>query len=225
MRELIVNIHPKSPITEAIKTIKTNLRFSGINSKMKTILITSSVIGEGKSFVSSNLAVSFANSGEKVLIVDCDLRRGRQAEIFEIATNLGLSDLLIDKNWTKNQKKYLIETRIPNLTVLTAGTVPPNPSLLLESQKMEEIMEELKNRYDRIIFDTPPVMGLPDTLIMSRLADIVLIVARAKKTTVELLESTQKDLKNVNANIVGIILNRVERQNKKYYSHYYNEES
>ena len=225
MRELIVNSHPKSPITEAIKTIKTNLRFSGINSKMKTILITSSVIGEGKSFVSSNLAVSFANSGEKVLIVDCDLRRGRQAEIFEIETNLGLSDLLIDKNWTKNQKKYLIETKISNLTILTAGTVPPNPSLLLESQKMEEIMEELKNRYDRIIFDTPPVMGLPDTLIMSRLADIVLIVARAKKTTVELLESTQKDLKNVNANIVGIILNRVERQNKKYYSHYYNEES
>jgi capsular exopolysaccharide synthesis family protein len=223
MRELIVNNYPKSSVTEAIKAVRTNLRFSAINEKVKTILVTSSVAGEGKSFIAANLGATFASSKEKVLIVDCDLRRGRQLELFGKGyyLNLGLSNLLIDENWKKNLKKYIQTTEVQNLDIITTGSLPPNPTILLESKKMELVVEELKKKYDVIIFDTPPVGGLTDALIMSRLADAVLIVARSKKTTMELLENTKKALENVGASIAGVILNQVDKKDSKYYKNYY----
>ena len=110
MKDLIVNDFPKSSVTESIKTIRTNLKFSSVNKKIKTILITSSIPGEGKSFISANLALTYANSKEKTLLIDCDLRKGRQQEIFNITSNqlLGLSNLLIDENWNKNLNKYIM---------------------------------------------------------------------------------------------------------------------
>lgn len=223
MRELIVNNYPKSSITESIKSIKTNLRFSSINQKIKTILVTSSIAGEGKSFISANLATSFATTSEKVLLIDCDLRRGRQKEVFDLKDNIarGLSNLLIDPNWQDNLQDYIQNTAIDNLDMIPAGITPPNPSTLLESKKLEKIMEELKNKYDIIILDTPPVIGISDALILTRLSDAVLIIARAKKTTIELLENTKEALQNVNANIAGVILNRINRKSNKYYKDYY----
>ena len=223
MNELIVNNYPKSSVTEAIKTVRTNLRFSSIEKDIKTILITSSMSGEGKSFVSANLAASYANSNEKVLLIDCDLRRGRQKDIFnlKIKSNRGFSNLLLDSNKRINIKDYISTTDIKNLDVLTTGSYPPNPTVLLESKKMEEILKILKENYDLIILDTPPVTGLTDTLILSRLADIVLIVARAKKTTPELLNNTKDSLEKVNANIGGVILNGTDKLDSKYYKNYY----
>lgn len=223
MKELIVSRYPKSSVAEAIKTVRTNLRFSSVNKKIKTILVTSSIAGEGKSFISANLATTFATSKEKVLLIDCDLRRGRQQELFGNGyfSSLGLSNLLIDDNWKRNLKKYIQSTEVSNLDIITVGSVPPNPTVLLESKKMEIVIEELKNKYDVIIFDAPPVGGLTDALILSRLADTVLIVAMAKKTTLELLENTKKALENVNAVIAGVILNRVEMKTSKYYKNYY----
>lgn len=223
MKELIVSRYPKSSVAEAIKTVRTNLRFSSVNKKIKTILVTSSIAGEGKSFISANLATTFAASKEKVLLIDCDLRRGRQQELFGNGyfSSLGLSNLLIDDNWKRNLKKYIQSTEVSNLDIITVGSVPPNPTVLLESKKMEIVIEELKNKYDVIIFDAPPVGGLTDALILSRLADTVLIVAMAKKTTLELLENTKKALENVNAVIAGVILNRVEMKTSKYYKNYY----
>ena len=223
MQELIVKNYPKSSVTEAIKAVRTNLRFSSVNEKVKTILITSSVAGEGKSFVSANLAATFASSKEKVLLIDCDLRKGRQQQLFSGLKNskLGLSNLLIDDNWQKNLKDYIQKTEVENLNIITTGSIPPNPTVLLESKKIETVIETLKEKYDVIIFDTPPVGGLTDALIMTRLANIVLIVARAKKTTIELLESTKESLETVNANIAGVILNRVDKKDSKYYKNYY----
>ncbi len=222
MKELIVNNYPKSAVAEAVKHIRTNLKFSSVNNKVKTILITSSISGEGKSFVSANLATTFANSNEKVLLIDCDLRRGRQHEVFNLSnSHYGLSNMLIDKNWSRNLSKYLKPTEIDNLDLLTAGATPPNSSVLLESDKMEEIVNKLKEKYDTIIFDTPPVGGLNDALVMTRLADVVLIVARAKKTTEDLLENTKEALTNVNANIAGVVLNRIDAKGNKYYHNYY----
>lgn len=223
MKELIINSCPKSNIAEAIKTVRTNLRFSSINKKIKTILITSSVMGEGKSFISANLAAAFADAKEKVLIIDCDLRRGRQQKIFssEDYLNIGLSNLLIDENWEENLFDYIKKTEIKNLNIITTGVNPPNPTLLLESKKMGKVLTKLKEKYDIIILDSPPVLGLTDALILTRLVDEVLIVASCKKTTLELLENTKKSLENVNANIGGVILNNVEQQNSKYYSSYY----
>ena len=222
MKEILVNNYPKSSLTEAIKSIKTNLRFSSINNKLKKILITSSIEGEGKSFISANLATTFANSTEKVLLIDCDLRKGRQHELLNIENHmdLGLSNLLIDEEWNKNIKKYIQETGINNLSILTRGVIPPNPTSLLESAKLEQIINELEKQYDIIIFDTPPVTGLSDTLILTRLTDAVIIVARARKTPIELLENTAKSLRNVKANIIGVILNRVKKRNNKYYKEY-----
>lgn len=222
MKEILVNNCPKSSLTESIKSIKTNLRFSSINNKLKKILITSSIEGEGKSFISANLATTFANSTEKVLLIDCDLRKGRQHELFciEEQKNLGLSNLLIDEDWKKNTKKYIQKTSINNLSILTRGVIPPNPTSLLESEKLEQIINELEKEYDIIILDTPPVTGLSDTLILTRLTDAVIIVARARKTPIELLENTAESLRNVKANIIGIILNRVKRRNNKYYKEY-----
>lgn len=225
-KELLVREYPKSSITESIRAIKTNLRFSAVNKKIKKILITSSIEGEGKSFISANLAATFASSTEKILLIDCDLRKGRQHKLFGLEKNLniGLSNLLIDEDWKKNLKNYIQETEINNLNVLTTGSIPPNPTSLLESTKLEEIIKELESYYDIIIFDTPPVIGLSDTLILTRLTDVVIIVARAKKTTLDLLENTSEALKNVKATIAGIILNRVKNNNTQYYKKYYIEE-
>ena len=223
MREVLINRYPKSSVTEAIKTVRTNLKFSSVNSKIKTILVTSSVANEGKSFISANLAASFATSTDKVLLIDCDLRRGRQLELFTGSKEptLGLSNLLIDNNWKRNLKKYIKQTDVYNLDVMTTGSIPPNPSTLLESKKIEDVVLYLRDKYDVIIFDTTPVIGLTDALVMTRLADTVLVVARAKKTSMETLEATKEALENVNAPIAGIILNKVDTKNSKYYKNYY----
>lgn len=208
---------------EEIKKIRTNIKFSSVNEDVKVICVTSSLPGEGKSLISANLAASFAQYDEKVLLIDCDLRKGRQQELFNVITSsrMGFSNLLIDDNWKKNLKEYIYSTEIKNLDILTTGTIPPNPSVLLESSKIEKVIDELKKQYDVIIYDTPPVTGLTDTLILSRLADVVLIVARSKKTTSELLENTKRALENVNANIAGVVLNRVDKYDNKYYKNYY----
>ena len=223
MKELIVHNYPKSSVTEAIKAVRTNLRFSSINENVQTILVTSSIAGEGKSFTSANLASAYATGGEKVLVIDCDLRRGRQKDLFGLhgTSRTGLSNLLIDKEWESNLSKYIHSTEVSNLDVIPTGSTPPNPGVLLESKKIEKVVAKLKKEYDIIIFDAPPVGGLTDALIMTRLADIVLIVARAKKTTLELLENTKEALENVNANIAGVILNRVDKKDSKYYKNYY----
>ena len=223
VKELIVNNYPKSSITEAIKTVRTNLRFSSVNKKIKTILITSSLMGEGKSFISANLGATFANAKEKVLLIDCDLRRGRQQRIFDKdKTELGLSNLLIDDDWKDNLDTYIQKTEVKRLDVITTGSIPPNPTVLLESKKIEMILDKLKEKYDVIILDSPPVQGLTDALILTRLTDVVLIVASCKKTSIELLENTKQALENVNANIAGVVLNQVEqKESKYYYSRYY----
>lgn len=223
VKELIVNNYPKSSITEAIKTVRTNLRFSSVNKKIKTILITSSLMGEGKSFISANLGATFANAKEKVLLIDCDLRRGRQQRMFDKdKTELGLSNLLIDDDWKDNLDTYIQKTEVKRLDVITTGSIPPNPTVLLESKKIEMILDKLKEKYDVIILDSPPVQGLTDALILTRLTDVVLIVASCKKTSIELLENTKQALENVNANIAGVVLNQVEqKESKYYYSRYY----
>ncbi len=225
MKEIMVKDNPKSALAESIKNIKTNLRFASINKKLQTILITSSFHGEGKSFISANLAATYVTPTDKVLLIDCDMRKGRQREIFNIKDRyrLGLSNLLIDSKWRSNLDYYIYHSDIKNLDVLTAGSVPPNPNVLLESLKIEKVMDELSKKYDIIILDAPPVGGLADALILSRLADVVLIVCRQDKTTKELLQATKEALETVNANIAGVILNGSTRKYDKYYSKYYQE--
>ena len=222
MRELIVNNYPKSSVTEAIRNVKTNLCFSSISKKIKKILVTSSIPGEGKSFISANLATIFADPTQKVLLIDCDLRRGRQNKLFDLeGYSMGLSNLLIDSNWKKKLNKYILSTDIENLDVMISGAIPPNPTYLLESKRLENIISELEKEYDIIIFDAPPVTGLSDALLLTRLVDTTLVVTRARKTPIDVLDNTLNSLKAVNAPVAGVILNRVKKSRSKYYNNYY----
>ena len=218
--ELIVANNPKSGVAEAIKTIRTNLLFSSIDEPVKSILMTSSMSGEGKSFVSANLAVAFAQTGVKVLIVDCDLRRGRQHKIFNIDNEQGLSNLLLD-DVDKNYKKYIKKTGYENIYVLPMGIVPPNPSELLASAKNKQLAKILKQKFDLVIYDGVPVGGLTDSVIMADLVDKIVIVSAYKVTPVEFLANTNKALEKFKDKIAGVILNKFPSSKDHYYSKYY----
>lgn len=219
--ELLAQKYPKSVVSESIKTLRTNLQFSSVDEDIKTILITSSIPGEGKSFISANLAISFAQTDKRVLIVDCDMRKGRQHRIFKLSNSKGLSNLLIDD--MTNYKDYINKTSVDGVSVITRGTVPPNPSELLNSKKNADLLRVLKAKYDVIIYDGVPCNGLPDSIIMSKLVDKVLIVSSDSMTPKSVLESTKKQLESVNAPVAGDVLNNVNRKNStygKYYGYY-----
>lgn len=218
--ELIVHIDPKSTISEGVRTIRTNLQFSNVDGNLKKIMVTSSMPGEGKSFTSANLATAFAQDGNKVLMIDCDMRKGRLHKIFKLSNSKGLSNLLID-NVTKNYKKYIKETKVENLSIITAGVVPPNPSELLNSEANKKLIEKLEKEYDYIIFDCVPTNGLPDALIVSSLVDKAIIVCAANVTPTEILQKTKNSLQNVDADIAGIVVNKTKASYNKYYGHYY----
>lgn len=218
--ELIVDLDPKSALSESIKNIRTNLHFSSIDTPLKNILVTSSTSGEGKSFISANLAVAFAKLGNKVLIVDADMRLGRQHEIFNLSNTVGLSNLLID-DVEKSYSKYIQKTEIKNVSVLTRGIVPPNPSELLASDKCRQLVEILSSKYDLIIWDGVPLAGLPDSLIMSNLVDKIVIVCSYKKTPMELLQNSKRVLENFSKKVAGVIVNRVPTSNNRYYTKKY----
>lgn len=217
--ELIVQNDPKSNVAEALRIVRTNLQFSSVDEKLKTILVTSSVPGEGKSFISSNLAVTFAQNNSKVLLVDCDMRKGRLHKIFNLSNDKGLSNLLIDDINT-DIKKYIKKTDIENLSIITMGSMPPNPSELLASAKSKVVIQMLKNKFDYIIFDGTPVTGLTDSIIMASLVDKVVIVSSIGNINVEILENTKQALCNVNANIAGVIANKTPLVNSNYYGYY-----
>ena len=213
--KILLSDHPKAGFVEDVKTIRTNLDFSSLDKKVKKILITSSIPGEGKSFISSNLAISFAQNNKKVLLLDCDLRKGVVHKKFNMK-NIGLSNL-IAKNDLDNINSYINHTHIDNLDVMTRGIVPPNPSELLNSTIFESVLKLLEPFYDIIILDGTPITNLPDSLVVSRFADKTLIVSTIGYTPVDLLENTKKSLDNVNADIAGVIVNKVPVSRGGYY--------
>ena len=215
--ELVVLNNPKNVTSEAIRTLRTNIQFAGVDKKIHTLLLTSAESGDGKSFVASNLAISFANIDTKVLIIDCDTRLGRVHEIFGLNNRKGLSDLLLED--IDQYDRYIQKTDVPNLSILTMGTIPPNPSELLDSKKNKDLIAKLKKEYDLIIFDSPPVNGLPDALILTVLCDATILVASFKKTKLDSLREAKKSLENVNGNVIGVVLNK-DSGTRKYY--YYN---
>ena len=218
IQELVVQENSKSIVSEGIKTLRTNLQFSSIDKKVKSILVTSSIPGEGKSFTSSNLAIAFAQIGYKVLLVDCDMRKGRLHHIFSVRNDLGLSNLLISDN-IDSYKNFFKKTTVDNLFLLTMGTIPPNPSELLGSEKNKKLVELFSKHFDMVIYDGVPTNGLPDSLVMSQLVDKVIVVTELKHTPYDLLENTTKSLQKVNANIAGIVVNKVSTGNKNMYTY------
>ena len=217
--DLIVDKKPNSNASESIRTLRTNLQFSSIDEDLKTILVTSSLPSEGKSFVSSNLAISFAQAGKRVLLMDCDLRKGRQSDIFKVNGRKGLSNLLI--NDIHKYADYIFETKIDNLYVLPKGALPPNPSELLNSKKNVVLLELLKKYFDIIILDGAPIMGLSDSLILSSLVDKTIIVTSVNHTPKSELLNTKKGLEASGADVVGVVANNLSAPKGHYGGYYY----
>ena len=218
--ELVIYNRPKSNISEDIRTIRTNLQFTSNTEETQVLLVTSSVPGEGKSFISSNLAAAFAINGESTLLIDSDLRLGRVHKIFGISNKKGLSNLLVEQNIV-DCAEYIKKTEIPNLYIMTRGTVPPNPSELLNSANAKKIVEFLRQNFDHIIFDGVPINGLPDSLIVAGLVDRVIIVSSANYTKLEELSDTKKALEKIDAKIAGVVVNRAATTKRGKYSNYY----
>ena len=214
---LIANQDKKSPISEAYRTLRTSIRFSSADRELKTIAMISALPGEGKSTTISNLAVVIAQSGQKVLLIDCDLRKPKQHNIFG-AENIGLTNYLISRDPVEN---YLQATEIENLHLLTAGPVPPNPAELLESQKFKDLLESLKGYYDYVLLDCTPVMPVADSTIIAEQVDGVIMLLSSGMVTPKVAQETKQKLQAVGANILGVVLNKVEPQHSYGYAYYY----
>lgn len=229
--EIIVNDFPRSPVSESFRLFRTNLLYLFENDESKVICLTSSNANEGKSWVTANLAISCAQYGKKVLVIDADLRKGRQHRIFKKTNRSGFSDLL--KNLRGNLKEEDIQkieedltikiqdTDIHNLYLLTSGPVPFNPSELLGTANIELLLKLLKKEFDLIIIDTPPASIITDALIFATKVDYMFIVVSSRKTKKELLVNTKKSIEAVGGKIPGIILNEISNQRGKEYSKSY----
>lgn len=222
--ELIAYKDPKSPIFEVFRTLRTNLQFMTSNKGLKTLLITSSVPGEGKSWVSANLVSAFAQEGKKVIVVDSDMRKGRMHSIFDVEKKPGLSNYLSGVGEVEDKDNifnYVKQTKVKDLYVMPAGDVPPNPSELLVSEKMTSLIDKLKNIYDIIIFDGTPSLIVTDALILARQVDATLIVTAYKTTKMGDVEKIKKAIENVGGKIAGIVINKIPISAKKYENSYY----
>ena len=225
--EIITFTSPKASASEIFRTLRTNVQFMTANSEHNSILFTSTQAGDGKSWIAANLAITFAQAGKKVILVDTDMRRGRQHNIFELANNKGLSNYLIlsVKDSQDALAEYIQPTLIDNLYVITAGVVPPNPSELLTSSKMINLIKTLEQMADIVIFDSTPSTMVTDALAISRYVGSTLIVATHKKTKMEVLKQIKKNIENVGGKVSGVILNKVPLSRKEYGKSYYYESS
>ncbi len=205
---LITVSTPRSPISEAYRTLRTNLEFSSLDRPVKTMVVTSPGPEEGKSTTLANLAVTLAQAEKKVILVDCDLRRPSQHEIFGVKNGVGLTTMVVDDEAITAPP--LQETEVPGLRLLPSGPLPPNPSELLGSRRMEEIIDILSQRADIVLFDAPPIIAVTDAAVLSSKVDGVLLVISAGGTKRDHAQKAKALLEKVNAHLVGAVLNNVK---------------
>ena len=229
-RELLSFDDSKSPITECFRTLRTNLVFARNNKNLKNILILSSFSSEGKSYVTANLAMSFAKTNKKVIIIDADMRKGRQHKIFDVKNSRGLSNCLaniaeFDSTSINQVAKYVNTTEYPNIHLITSGTRPANPLELISSDKMVELICLLDKIYDYVIIDGTPTNIVSDSIALSKFVDATVVVAEYKKTKIEAIKKVKKCVENVGSTVTGIILNKCPITEKGYTDKYYYAES
>lgn len=208
--------NPKCVVTEAYKTLRTNIQYSSFDKEIKTIVITSAEIAEGKSTVSKNIALTFAQSEKKVMLVDCDLRKPSVHVNFKVSNLIGISEVLLGKA----KIEEAVQKHNENLYFLTSGKIPPNPSEMLASSAMTNLIETLKEEYDIVILDTAPLIAVTDAQILSTKVDGTILVVRASKTKKDAVIDGKNLLGKVGANIIGTVLYAVESKRGKYYYYY-----
>lgn len=220
MFRLITHLDPKSPISEAYRTLRTNIQFQKLRNKESCLMVTSSAPKEGKSTTIANLAITMAQMGSKTLLVDTDLRRPVIHTVFSLNKDKGITNYLMGK-MTFNE--IVKPTIVDNLSVITSGPLPPNPSEMLSSEEMNDFIELCRTNFDVVLFDSPPVIAVTDAAILSTKLDGVILVIKAHQTQRTAVARAKNLLDNVNANIVGCLLNsvNVERAYGAYYHYYY----
>ena len=221
LKRLITKRNPKSPISEAYRSIRTNIEFSNIDKEIKTIVVTSSQQNEGKSTVIANLAVSFAGmENRKILMIEGDLRNPTVHRMFNLSNSHGISDVLTGQ---KNFGECVQKTEVEGLEVLSCGKIPPNPAEMLASKKMKALIESLKDHYDYIFIDAPPIGIITDAGIISTYSDGTILVIGSNEVDIEMAKISKDRLEKVNANILGVVLNKYEEANGAYgyYNYYY----
>lgn len=216
----IVEKKPKSVVTEAYRTLRTNVQYSVFDKEIKTILVTSSEAKEGKSTICGNIALSFSKNEKKVLLIDCDLRKPSLHKMFNGSNAKGLSDVLIGGE----ELNEAIQKYSNNLDVLTSGTITPNPVELLGSKAMSELLEVLKNNYDTVILDSAPIRVVSDAQILATKVDGTILVVKRNTTRIEAVKESKNLLDKVGANIIGSILNGMDNPRRKDRSYFSNEE-
>jgi capsular exopolysaccharide synthesis family protein len=219
-RQLIAWMRVKSPESEAYRTLRTNIQFSSVDNPIRSLLVTSSSPGEGKSTTTANLAVVLAQTGQRVIVVDTDLRRPVLHKVFGIPNNIGLTTALLAGE-NLSLEDCLQPTEIGTLAVLTSGPIPPNPSELLGSHRMQHLIEVLAQAADIVIFDSPPVLAVTDAVVLGRQVDGVLVVADAGNTREHALAQATAELQKTGANVLGVALNRLDTRRGGYYYYYY----
>lgn len=211
--KLIVHTDPKALVSEAFRNMRTNVHYSNVDKELKIIQITSSQQEEGKSTIAANYATTLAQTGKKVLIIDCDLRRPSIHKTFGVPNVNGLINVLMRENELDRSIKY---TKVEGVFVLVAGPVPPNPSEMLESKRMGEIIDVARGIFDIVILDSPPVLPVTDALITSKYADGTIVVVALEETQKEALKKTVESLENVDANIIGTVVNKANIKRGHY---------
>jgi non-specific protein-tyrosine kinase len=218
---LITITNPRSPVSEAFRTLRTNLEFTSLDKPLRSMVVTSAAPEEGKSTTLANLAVAMAQAGKKVILVDCDLRRPSLHQIFNARTAPGLSNMMRD-DALMNQPP-LQETQVPNLFLLTSGTIPPNPAELVASRRMSDVIAALQQRADIVLFDAPPVIAVTDAAVLASKVDAVLLVVSAGKTKRDHAKKAKMLLDKVNAHLIGTVLTNVKGE-ASLYQYYASEE-
>ena len=203
-RNLITNQNPKSPISEQYRTIRTNIQFSAVDEEIRTIVVTSSGPGEGKSTTVANLAVVFAQQGKRVLLIDSDLRKPTVHYTFNFTNTFGLTNVLTRQSQLHDVVK---ETMEKNLYILTSGPIPPNPAELLSSRAMEQLMKDVEEEFDVVLFDSPPLLAVTDGQILASKCDGTILVVSSGKTETDQAVKAKELLNAANSHILGVVLN------------------
>jgi capsular exopolysaccharide synthesis family protein len=217
--ETITYSDPKSTISEAYRTIRTGVIFSSTDHQQRSLLVTSAEPKEGKTVISCNLAITMAQAGNRVLLIDADMRKPRIHKVFGLDNSVGLSSLLVGQGKLKHAVQ---KSPIPNLMLLTSGPIPPNPSELLGSEQMKKLLASMKEGFDRIVIDSPPTVAVTDSTILGNMVDQVLLVVSSGQTSREVVARCKQIFNDVQAQLLGVVLNNFNvRHRDYYYSKYY----
>ncbi|MFS0904263.1 CpsD/CapB family tyrosine-protein kinase [Priestia aryabhattai] len=216
-RRLVAHTNPKLPVAEQYRTIRSNIQFSSLDEDIRSLVMTSSGPGEGKSTTAANLAIVYAQQGKRVLLVDADLRKPTAHFSFRLENHIGFTNVLTKKTKLLDA---VHQTDIPNLSVLTSGPIPPNPSELLASKNMDELLQTMHDNFDFILFDTPPTLAVTDAQILSNKAEATILVVSSGATDRNAAQKAKELLTNAKARLLGVILNNRKIESKDYYYYY-----